>query len=502
MKPRRFLSKKTFKKCLIITGLFLLIACLYILSFIYGKPTIETDYLAQLNQINKPKNYNPQDNAWPYYQKAFELYIEPNAGNDYHIIYDEYYKDFSDFNDIEQSLITQWIELNKPAMEEFIKASSQPYCYIEYKVTEAEENDYFGKAIKLLDTPTMSFNIQTGNIRKLSFLCRLRIKYNTERGDIEQAIEDCFYLYNAAFHCMNDKITISQLLGLSCYAIGNEELMNVISKKELSLKKLEEIQNKLTNTYRNNSIKFDLEAEKIVFQDIVQHVFTKGPFGSGHLLPKYLPALIIPAGIVITMRELDPEPTNKEKLSFLAISLLHAGRNKTISKYNKVFEQMIEIQNMSPYEQKKSGYSINIDKPEVFNYKLHLKSFTKQSKYLLVNIYVPPMDRLSGLIYERRTECEAIIIILALKRYAIEKGTYPDTLEELLDEGYISKIPMDPYSDKPLVYKKAGDNFTLYSVGEDFKDDNGKVLFSGGRIDKWGRADSKTGGDAVFWPAQ
>jgi hypothetical protein len=208
----------------------------------------------------------------------------------------------------------------------------------------------------------------------------------------------------------------------------------------------------------------------------------------------------MPASIVITMRELDPEPTNREKLSFLAISLLHAGRNKTMKKYNAIFEQMKKIQNMSPYEQKQTGYSMDIDRPEVFNLKLHLRSFTKQSKYLLVNIYALPMDSITELIYKRKTECEATITILALKRYRLEKGVYPESLQELLDAGIIKQIPMDPYSDKSLIYKKTGNDFTLYSLGEDFEDNNGTPLFSGERLKKWGDSHSKTGGDAVFWP--
>jgi hypothetical protein len=78
MKLRQFLHKKLYKKCFLIIGLLLINAGFYILFFIFGQPTIDTDYVAQLNQLNKPENYNPEDNAWPYYKKAFELFAEPN----------------------------------------------------------------------------------------------------------------------------------------------------------------------------------------------------------------------------------------------------------------------------------------------------------------------------------------------------------------------------------------------------------------------------------------
>jgi len=54
-------------------------------------------------------------------------------------------------------------------------------------------------------------------------------------------------------------------------------------------------------------------------------------------------------------------------------------------------------------------------------------------------------------------------------------------------------IAEDPFSDKPLVYKRTIQGFTLYSFGEDYDDD-------GGLHSKWGRGEE--GGDQVFWPLE
>ena len=70
--------------------------------------------------------------------------------------------------------------------------------------------------------------------------------------------------------------------------------------------------------------------------------------------------------------------------------------------------------------------------------------------------------------------------------------------EELFEAGYLKKLPMDPYSDSPLVYKKTDDDFILYSVGYDFEDDGGEVYRDNkGRVRPWGDE-----GDAVFWPVR
>ena len=75
----------------------------------------------------------------------------------------------------------------------------------------------------------------------------------------------------------------------------------------------------------------------------------------------------------------------------------------------------------------------------------------------------------------------------------------PAILRRQLDAGYLKAIAIDPYSDKPLVYRKGDGDFVLYSFGSDFDDDGGKMgVDYRGRTKKWYTED----GDAVFWPVE
>jgi hypothetical protein len=68
----------------------------------------------------------------------------------------------------------------------------------------------------------------------------------------------------------------------------------------------------------------------------------------------------------------------------------------------------------------------------------------------------------------------------------------------LIEICYLEELPQDPYNEGPLTYKKIGDNFTLYSLGPDFDDDEGKVgRDTYGRIDRWSE-----NSDAMFWPVE
>ncbi len=92
---------------------------------------------------------------------------------------------------------------------------------------------------------------------------------------------------------------------------------------------------------------------------------------------------------------------------------------------------------------------------------------------------------------------ESTVTILALERWRLEKNEYPETLSELVAAGFAEELPMDPYSDKPLIYRRTDDDFILYSVGLNFRDDDGQVAIERDRPMRWG---TREAGDIVFWP--
>ncbi len=71
-----------------------------------------------------------------------------------------------------------------------------------------------------------------------------------------------------------------------------------------------------------------------------------------------------------------------------------------------------------------------------------------------------------------QTQMEGIILLLALRLYHIDHGSYPDRLNELLPE-YLDSIPTDPFTGNPFHYENVGDDFRLYSYGRNGIDDGG-----------------------------
>lgn len=68
-------------------------------------------------------------------------------------------------------------------------------------------------------------------------------------------------------------------------------------------------------------------------------------------------------------------------------------------------------------------------------------------------------------------------------------GAYPASLDALKVSD-LKELRTDPFSGRDFVYKKEGTNFTVYTVGENLKDDGGK------------HDETRKSGDYVYWPMQ
>jgi hypothetical protein len=71
------------------------------------------------------------------------------------------------------------------------------------------------------------------------------------------------------------------------------------------------------------------------------------------------------------------------------------------------------------------------------------------------------------------TAKEIVVAAIALKRFQLQRGKFPEKLSDLAP-GFLPSVPFDPMDGKPLRYRANADGtFLLYSVGDDGVDDGG-----------------------------
>jgi hypothetical protein len=90
--------------------------------------------------------------------------------------------------------------------------------------------------------------------------------------------------------------------------------------------------------------------------------------------------------------------------------------------------------------------------------------------YVMVSQLMPVMGRAGAFRDESLSQIRLVQAALALKSYRHEHAAYPATLAALPSE-----IRQDPFSGKDLVYRRTDSGYLLYSIGQNLKDDGGKV---------------------------
>jgi hypothetical protein len=84
-------------------------------------------------------------------------------------------------------------------------------------------------------------------------------------------------------------------------------------------------------------------------------------------------------------------------------------------------------------------------------------------------LFLPFLERISYFEIQR----SLVVTVIALKRYQLKYGAYPDELGKLYPE-FVQKPPRDVMDGKPLRYHLSQDaSFVLYSVGENGVDNGG-----------------------------
>jgi hypothetical protein len=64
---------------------------------------------------------------------------------------------------------------------------------------------------------------------------------------------------------------------------------------------------------------------------------------------------------------------------------------------------------------------------------------------------------------------------LAIERFRLQRGQWPDSLDAVAEAGFLKKVPTDLHDGKPLRFRRAVDGVVIYSVGKDGQND-GKSL--------------------------
>jgi len=326
---------------------------------------------------------------------------------------------------------------------------------------------------ELLDFKTAAYSLE------------LEARLLASQGQLNTALEHVMYIYKMGSHLYRLQGSVEASVGKSFKTIATNNVFRILSRKKLDARMLEHFQKELEREMSQNRIELDFQGDKLYIYDFIQRIFTDDGKGNGSLIPRKAYEIIQPSIIsLISPSESSMERYHRGRyLKAYWAAIVDPDRRKTVKMVNEYFTYVETLKPLTPWQLRKRGIDSNT-----------------QHRDMLKDCYLSQCVHTIGFFYHlierfqrQKTEESALLSVIAILRYKEDKGSFPESLDQLLSAGYLKELPMDPYSDGHLVYRLQGRDFTLYSLGVDFDDD-------GGMHSRWG--DSYQGGDQVFWPVK
>ena len=443
------------------TGIIILCFIVYVVWFFTGKPVITTNYVAELNRVNRPAT-DETLNAAPLYHKAAERYSK--LPEDISVLLRKKYREVTPE---QKQLIAKWLTDNQEILELVVAGTQKPYYWRTYA------NKHKQNTSEMISILLPHFN----GFRNLAIALTWRARLRAEQVQYEDAFNGIKSCYRFGRHLKGDGFFIEQLVACSIEKLATQTLRDILSEHRIDVATIAKLQKDYEQMIADENFVIGLAAEKMSLYDEIQRCFTADGIGGGHLYLKRIHEIAEPFGWSGADSWL--------MTNFVRVLFTHPNKQQTLTAANKFYGYIQEVTLKTPARIRTE--QIDIDQ--------ELQRLT--SGNVLFSIFLPAFERIIEHSYQNKADVQATLAIIAMLRYKQDTGGYPEDLEQLIADAYLKESPMDPYTDEPLVYHRTADNFILYSFGRNFKDDGGEVAKERGKVQQWG---TREAGDWVFWP--
>jgi len=453
---------KVFIRACQAAGIAFLALIAYIGLLLTGKPYISVDYIAELNKLVKP-TADESMNAQPYYEKAVAL-LKPEP-NDLPRQWE------GELTAEQVTAVRQWVAECAPAAEEIRKGNERPYAWQRYR---SSDGSMLG-----VELP------QVGKQRKLVEYMGWRAWVHAQDRRFDEAFDDMMQCCLLGQHIESKSVLVEQLVAVAVESYAVKHARHVMTMPGVTAESLARFQAEYESVLAKSDFRMYYDGESMFMKDTIQRTHTK----SGRVAPLAMGRFVQLSGSAGGLdRELSAYDTVGAAAvgTFMALTQ-HGDKEAMLRSVDDFYNRAQQTAAMTPYQARTVSPSFE----EVFE---RLRGMSRLLEFLL-----PAIERTIDISWRTDADCHALVAQIALERYRREKGVYPESLAEVQQAGYLKEIPMDPWSNGPLVYRRTDEGYTLYSVGTNFTDDGGKSVNSNGDAV---RPPSLNALDIVFWPVQ
>ena len=449
-----------------------LLLILYVGWFFTGKPAVTTDYLVIWNQQIRPVADDSQ-NAEPFYSKAAGAYnadaITPaeDSGDDK---FDKSPRSLSVLSEDELAIVKRWLADNTSIMELIRQGNAKPYYWMDYAIAEEGSTELLAVLMPHL-----------GDYKDIARMLCWQAILQADKGQVDEAFEMLDQVFIFGSHIRSRKTTlIEQLVAISIEKMASQTRRIILADNidKLNAQTLAKAAKQFEQTIAKVNFKVDFSGDQMFIRDEIQRSFVESRFGKDHL---YLPR-------ITTLGEMDfDDLLDSGVLGAYGFKVLftHPDKEETLKSAEQYFAAVSKLADKTPASLKADGDPMRQLTEDICRENIFLA------------IMMPALRKVVELSYRGRIEAEATLTIMAVLQYQKQNSQFPESLQVLVDSGLLLEIPHDPYSDRPLAYKKTTEGFTLYSFGENMVDDGGVADPESKHRRIWSDE-----GDTVFWPVE
>jgi hypothetical protein len=396
--------------------------------------TIECRTVEEIRKLGFECDEIPwQENAARVYVDAFNAYKRPADALERTLASFTRQLDFAG----NEEEARKHFEENKPALDLLKQAAAMPRC--QFPMARAQ---WVSKA------PLFWFPPAQFLARELSY----RSAFDLTQGRIREAVDGSFVAMQLGVNMGNNRSLIWWLVGVACEGLGGQSLERIVATHNLDEAALKDVAERLAKV-------------RMTFDDYARALRGERA-GTAWTLSDLrelgIEAMIPDSDMTLAQRAAwrlgyDPATTRKNMMSIYDFCDARAKMPTWEALRPENGDKEFVRKNKADWDMTTQSIAISV-RPggEV----LHLGV-----------TYVVNAKRLA--------QFEALEIRVALERFRLAKKAWPEELAEL-KPNYLKEVPVDPFSGAPWGYRVDADGeFTLWSVGEDLKDDDGK------KVDDW-----------------
>ena len=470
-------------------GAFVLLYAVVAISMSFNTPKVSFDPVKRYRE-SLPVAKSPDQVAWPAYRDAL---VKMGMG------WDDPKRESAGVEAASAlslpgsenwNAATAWLTANRSQIDAFCKATKRPVFGFPVGVAVSDDdaallwrnsqsNSISNAAIDNSDEdkldpsefPGLGMLLpQLAPLKQATRIIASDMMMAVEKADGERATCDAEAIIALSIHAQEGRIVIGDLVGMSIRSIVVNRILMALEWKPNTFtdSQLKRLQNALRSVPRALE-RPDFTYERLMFEDIVQRLYTDDGHGDGRFAPQWKQLRLISALEGVSADK--PRATTQftllaswlsQPFAFYAI----AGRKEALDHYDASMKRWAS----QPNDSLNDTVTASAIADEKF-----VESMTAHgARFFLEGILMPALGKVVFYFQIDRANRDACVISIAAELYHRANGKWPASATDLAPLCN-DNAPRDSWNGKLILMETDANGFRMWSVGRDGVDNRGNL---------------------------